>query len=104
MHAGGEGIDPSDTMRQPLVNEEIKRAVSDRGLVSETGFGELFKHLICPDRTMGSQQDLQRPASDRCQTRSARNRQGLCPSQNAAAAIRMVVCFKGQAGFGLDIW
>jgi len=73
----GEGIEPPDTVRKPLIHKKVQGAIGDRRLAAEPLGAELFQHVIGPERTMRLQQDFQHAPAHRRQPRAGRAGAGL---------------------------
>lgn len=67
MEAGGKGVQPLKAMRQPMLDQKLKRTIGDRRLTAKSGLGQPVKHLVSAHRPMRFKQDLQCAPTDRRQ-------------------------------------
>lgn len=103
MHAGGEGIQPPDPMREALRDQKIERAVGHGRLLSKAGLRQFIKDFVGADRAMRLQQDFQGLTPHRRQAQTARGGQRLGMGQHPGTAPVMIVPCECDCGPGLHI-
>ena len=91
MRAGDEGVAAFDAMHQPLLAQEIERAIDGDRRRPRALLGQPVDQLIGAERRMAGQQRFQHPAADRRQLFLVRGAGRLGVRDGVAGAAVMVV-------------
>lgn len=68
MQACCKSVQPLKAMRQPMLDQKLKRTIGNGRLTSEPGLGQPVKHLVSAHRPMRLEQDFQGAPTDRRQS------------------------------------
>lgn len=91
MQTGGKGVQPLQAMRQPMLDQKLKRTIGDRRLATKTCLGQPVKHFVSAHRPMRFKQDLQCAPADRRQPCTLLPQTFLGFSQCPRLAKRMIM-------------
>ncbi len=83
-------------MRKAMIDQKLKRPIGDRWLFAKAFCGKPFEHLIGAHRPVRLKQDFQHTPPHRRKARALPGCNCLGAGQQAVAAMRMVVLFKGE--------
>ena len=91
MRAGKKGVAAFDTMNQPVLHQEIERAIHRDRRRPRHRFGEFVDHLIGAERPVAGEQGLQHLAANRCQPLGARGAEFFGVRNGGAGAAIVIV-------------
>lgn len=95
MQAGGKGVQPLQTMRQPMFHQKFQGAIGHWRLATESLGGQAVQNLIGAHGPVRFQQDFQGPPPDRGQPCAVLGQTVASLVKRACFAGLMVVRGKG---------
>jgi hypothetical protein len=94
--AGHEGVQATDAVREPLLDQKVEGAIGDRWLVAVAVLGETIQNFVGAKRPVGLEQDLESAATDRREARAARFGECVGLREEIMGATIMIVGGKGD--------